>query len=99
MPTVKHDLVLTKRYDPRRVFNRALLLLFGIPVFLVGFLLTSLDVLGQDKWIVTPSRGGAEGARAQAQMTAIHGAQTQQQEAIDALQATIDTSLTGVIGQ
>lgn len=40
-------------------------------ILLTAFVLTSADVLGQDKWMVTPSRGGAEGARAQAQLTTI----------------------------
>lgn len=99
MPREKHDFALTHRHDARRAFKRALVVLFGMLLLLSGFVLTSADVKGQDRWTITPNRGGLEGDRARAQMTAIHGAQVQQQQAIDALQATMDTSLTGVINQ
>lgn len=71
MPRLRYDLPIKNRYDAHRAFNFALLVLFGVPIFLFVFVLTSADVLGQDKWMVTPSRGGAEGARAQAQLTTI----------------------------
>lgn len=71
MTRFKNEIALTNHYDVRRAFMRALLVLFGMLVLLIAFVLTSADVLGQDKWMVTPSRGGAEGARAQAQLTTI----------------------------
>lgn len=71
MTGLKHGLALSNRYAARRIFKSALLVLFGMPAFLITFVLTSEHVLGQDKWVVTPSRGGTDGAKAQAQMTAI----------------------------
>lgn len=72
MTRLKHGLALTNRYAARRTLRRALLVLFGMPVFFTALMLTSAEVLGQDKWMVTPSRGGAEGAKQNAQLTTIN---------------------------
>jgi hypothetical protein len=72
MQILKQNIVIENRHDARRTFKRALLVLFAMPLFMVSFVLTSLDVLGQDKWMVTPSRGGAEGARQNAQLTTLN---------------------------
>lgn len=71
MSREKHDFKLTHRSDMKRAIKRAILVFFGLVCFLVSFFLIAVYAHGQDRWIVTPSRGGAEGAKQNAQVTTI----------------------------
>lgn len=53
----------------------------------LGLLLSSMEVYGQDKWFITPNRGGVEGARAQAQLTALTHATGSHQASITVAEA------------
>lgn len=73
-----------------------ILLAFFAVMLWLGLILLSLDARGQDKFYSFPSRS-AEGARANAQLQALHGTQQQQRQRVAALQAAIDGSLTTIM--
>lgn len=88
------SLALARVYEKR---EEIILLAFLSVMVWLGLVLYGLDAYGQDKFYSFPNRGGAEGARATAQIQAILGEQQQQQQTIQELQAAIDVSLTSII--
>lgn len=61
----------------------------------LSLILFSMAAYGQNKFYSFPGRG-AEAARANAQLQALHGTQQQQQQHLAALQAAVDSSLTTI---
>lgn len=85
--------VLTKTYKP---IDHVVVAFATALIALLFLFMFSEIALGQNKFFATPNRG-VEGARGNAQIRALNDSTSQNRQDIQALQNTIDTSLTTVI--